>query len=513
MGEYLTFLNILYALIALWLAIYGFNSFVLVGLYLKHRRKTELCPSLDTYPLVTVQLPLYNEKYVVQRAIEHLVRLDWPRERLQIQVVDDSTDETTVLARQQVEQWQRQGVDVTLVHRKARSGFKAGALNAALETARGEFVAIFDADFCPEPDFLQRTVPYLAADPDLGFVQTRWSHLNGDLSPLTRAQAIALDGHHMVEHTARSRAGLLANFSGTGGVWRTVCIQDSSGWDAQMLTEDVDLGYRAQLRGWKGLMLPEVVSPGELPTQLLAFKQQQFRWAKGNVQCLLKLALPLARAPISLGARLQSLIHLSYYLAHPLMLLVMFFALPSIWLGERGGATLVFRSLGTPVALLLSLATLGPPLLYVLGQREIYGDWTRRLRALPVVVCLGTGLALNSTAAIIEALLGIKTAFRRTPKLSGWVESESSLERSYCLSPGRLIWGEFLLALYALLAIAAAVIRQNWLMLPFLLLYLAGFSYVAGLGVWEVRPRFKNGRRARGQRLGRPRQVKSTGQL
>ncbi|MBN1934139.1 MAG: glycosyltransferase, partial [Anaerolineae bacterium] len=361
----MTLFNVLYIPIALWLAIYGLNSFVLIGLYLKHRRTREPCPAMDERPAVTVQLPVYNEKYVVQRAIEHLVRLDWPRERLQIQVVDDSTDETTALARQQVAQYRRQGIDIVLIHRDARSGFKAGALNAALPDACGEFVAVFDADFCPSPDFLCRTVPHLAADPSLGFVQTRWGHLNAGLSPLTRAQAIALDGHHLIEHTARSRAGLLANFSGTGGVWRATCIRDSGGWDAKMLTEDVDLGYRAQLRGWKGLMLPDVVSPSDLPAQLLACKQQQFRWAKGNIQCLLKLALPLARAPVSLAARLQALIHLSYYLAHPLMLLVMLCALPLIWLSGPE------QAFGASTAALLSLATLGPPLLYSLGQREI----------------------------------------------------------------------------------------------------------------------------------------------
>lgn len=472
----MTVLSVLYTFVVLWLAIYGLNAFVLIGLYLRHRGRREVCPPMDDEPVVTVQLPVYNEKYVVQRAIEHAVRLDWPRERLQIQVVDDSTDETTLLARQLVEQYQAQGVDIRLIHRNERTGFKAGALNTALAEARGEFIAIFDADFCPQPDFLRRTVPHLVADPRLGFVQARWEHLNADHSLLTCAQAVALDGHHLIEHTARSRAGFLANFSGTGGVWRASCIHDSGGWAADTLTEDVDLGYRAQLRGWKGLMLPDVVAPAELPTELVALKQQQFRWAKGNIQCLLKLGGAILGAPISLAARLQALLHLSYYLAHPLMVALLLCALPLIWQREA-------VAFGPAVTVLLSLATLGPPLLYLLAERQLGKEGWRRLRGLPVMVLLGTGLALNSTAAVLEAMLGVKSAFLRTPKVRG---TEHPSDRSYRARPGRLLWGEMLLCLYAILTVIAAVMRQNWSALPFLILYPAGLMFVIGLQLAEM---------------------------
>ena len=471
------FLNVLYTLIVFWLAIYGLNAFVLIGLYLRNRHRCEPLPSLVEYPSVTVQLPVYNEKYVIRRAIEHLVRLDWPPDRLQIQIVDDSTDETTALARQLVTQYQEQGVDIQLIHRDVRSGFKAGALNAALEQTRGEFIAIFDADFCPRPDFLRQTVPYLVANPTLGFVQGRWGHLNADHSLLTRAQALALDAHHLIEHTARCWAGL-ANFSGTGGVWRAACIRDCGGWSPKVLTEDVDLGYRAQLRGWKGLMLPAVVSPAELPDGIAALKQQQFRWAKGNVQCLLKLGMPILKAPVSLLAKLQALIHLSYYLAHPLMIWLLLCALPLIWQGETA-------AFGPMVTTVLSLATAGPPLLYLLAQYELGGDRWRRLRGLPVLILLGTGLALNSTAAVLETLLGIETAFMRTPKV---YDPKSMLEYSYRAQPGYLLGGELLLLLYAGLTVAAAVIRQNWPALPFLSLYLAGLAFVIGLqmaAMWQ----------------------------
>ena len=470
--------RIIYLGISIWLALYGFNSFVLIFLYLKHRDDRARGAALTGFPAVTVQLPVYNEKYVIRRAIDSLAQLDWPRDKLQIQVLDDSTDETTAIARRRIAFYRRRGVDISLRRRAQRAGFKAGALNEAMPDARGEFVAIFDADFCPRRDFLRQTIPHLVAHAELGFVQTRWGHLNGDFSLLTQAQALALDGHHFIEHTARHRAGLLANFSGSGGVWRRSCIVACGGWQADTLTEDVDLSYRAQLAGWKGMMLPGVVSPAQLPVQFAAFKQQQFRWAKGNMQCLFKLAAPLVRAPIGWFPRLQALIHLSYYLAHPLMLIVMLCALPLIWFGWIDTWSLAF----------LSLATIGPPALYALAQRSIYPDWRRRLRALPVLVFLGTGMALNSTVAIIEAALGVETAFLRTPKLH--IDAGAGVagaDRAYSPPADRLLWGEVLLAVYGVLVVVAALLKGNLQAIPFILLYVVGFGYTGVLAVVQRR--------------------------
>jgi cellulose synthase/poly-beta-1,6-N-acetylglucosamine synthase-like glycosyltransferase len=399
-------LSVLYLICTLWLSVYGLNAYWLLWLYLKHRRPPEQPPPLSTVPAVTVQLPVYNERHVVGRAIDAVAALDWPRDRLQIQVLDDSTDETVALAKEWVDQYRRCGLDITHLHRRDRAGYKAGALNAALPHAAGEYVAIFDADFCPPPDFLQRIIPYLVADPGLAYVQARWGHLNDGYSLLTRAQSIALDGHFCIEHPARERAGLLSTFNGTGGVWRKESIEDTGGWDPAQLTEDVDLAYRAQLAGWCGMTAPHIVAPAELPAQVPAFRQQQSRWARGNTQCLLKLGWPLARARIPFPARLQGLVHLSSYMAHPLMLVVLLSTLPLI----RSG--LLDR---WPLGI-LSLGTLGPPLLYALGQLELYDDWRRRLWALPTLICLGFGLALNSTAAILQTLLGSPGAFQRTPK-------------------------------------------------------------------------------------------------
>jgi cellulose synthase/poly-beta-1,6-N-acetylglucosamine synthase-like glycosyltransferase len=476
--ERLVILTALYLIACLWLSVYGYNAFVLILLYLVHARKHKQvdCPPLLDLPTVTVQLPIYNERYVVQRAIEAVASLDWPRDRLQIQVLDDSTDETTGLARAQIERYQGEGIDITHVCRQNRAGYKAGALNAAMPDVRGEYIAIFDADFLPRPNFLRRTVPHLVAQPDLGFVQARWGHLNDSYSLLTLAQAIALDGHLAIEHPARARAGWMTSFNGTGGVWRTKCVEESGGWDPEQLTEDVDLSYRAQLAGWRGLPLPDVAAPAELPVQLAAFKQQQFRWAKGNIQCLLKLGPDLIRAKMPFPARLQALIHLSYYFAHPLMLIVMLSTLPLISLDAFAHWSLAW----------LSLATLGPPLLYVLGQRAIYPDWRRRLRALPVLVCIGIGLALNGTAAAIEAVLGIKSPFQRTPKFLIQGRTGNWKNRSYTLSAGGLIWGEILLTIYSVLVVIVALRQGQILAIPFLLLYVFGFGYVSLVGIVQT---------------------------
>jgi cellulose synthase/poly-beta-1,6-N-acetylglucosamine synthase-like glycosyltransferase len=494
----LTALAILYLVLALCLSIYGFNAFALIYAYLRHRGRQPAPPPLSECPTVTVQLPIYNEQHVACRLIDAVSALDWPRDRLQIQVLDDSTDETTEVVEQRVEQLRRQGLDIIHLHRTQRRGYKAGALNEGTASARGTYVALFDADFCPDPRFLRQILPYLAADPGLAFVQARWSHLNADFSGLTLAQAIALDGHFVVEHTAREGAGWLTNFSGTGGVWRKACLQACGGWDPQMLAEDVDLSYRAQLAGWRGLTLLDVVAPAELPVQLGAFMQQQFRWAKGNTQCLLKHGAALLRRPPSLLARLEAYLHLSYYLAHPLMLAVMLITLPLIWYGLLDRWSLAF----------LSLATFGPPLLYVLGQRSLYPDWWRRLRALPILVCLGTGLALNSTIAAAEAILGIRSAFQRTPKFQIQGHKEQWHGRRYATDVKGLRWGEIVLTLYAVLTILAAWVQDKAQAIPFVLLYLVGFGYVSVLGLLQSA---RTARAARGQRqaasgdLGSPR--------
>jgi cellulose synthase/poly-beta-1,6-N-acetylglucosamine synthase-like glycosyltransferase len=473
--------GVLYALVTLWLAVYGLNGLVLTLLYWWHRRHLPTDrPNVprERLPVVTVQLPIYNEKHVVERAIDAIVGLEYPRDKLQIQVLDDSSDETARLAEARAALHRERGVDVHVVSRPSREGFKAGALGWAMSHARGEFIAIFDADFCPKPDFLLRTIPHLLADPELGVIQARWSHINGGYSLLTRVQALALDGHFVVEQTARSCSGLPMHFNGTAGVWRRTCIEESGGWQPDTLCEDLDLSYRAQIAGWRFSYLPDVEGPSELPPQILAFKQQQARWAQGSVQCLRKLARPLLHSShLSPVQKLMGLVHLSGYLAYPLMLLLMALTLP---------LSLHSHVVQGPLRILAPLC-LGPLLSYVTSQRVLYPDWKRRLLALPLLVLVGTGVAWNNTRGIWRGLRRWGGEMKRTPKFRLEGQEGKWAYSAYRLISDRSLVGEVVLTLYALGTAAAAWIMGNRGSVPFLLLYAAAFGLVAGLSLAEAR--------------------------
>jgi cellulose synthase/poly-beta-1,6-N-acetylglucosamine synthase-like glycosyltransferase len=504
-------LNLVYLIAALLVALYGANALLLATLYLRSAHNLPPPPpEPETWPVVTVQLPVYNERHVVRRLIDAVARLDYPRDRLQIQILDDSTDKTTQLARRRVAYHHSQGLEIELVHRREREGFKAGALAFGLHSARGEFIAIFDADFVPESSFLVRTIPYLMAEPDLGFVQTRWSYLNADYSGLTRAQTIALDGHFVVEHLGRNRSGLLMNFNGTAGVWRRQAIVTAGGWQGDTLTEDVDLSFRAQLAGWRALYLPDVTAPAELPPQIAAFKRQQGRWATGAAQCLFKLGRALLRGsigrqPVTEGAshpsaagperdagsrlswpaRLEAVLHLSVWVAHPMSMLLLFLTLPMI----------VWQ---VPLTLNLSifwLVALGPVLAYALSQRHLYPDWKRRMLYMPVLALLGTGLALSNTLAIGQGLLGRTLPFRRTPKFRIERRGDSWVGNCYALPFEWLTVAELAMAAYALATAFLATAVRNYVAVPFLLLYVGGYGAIGMLGLrdawagWRVRSR------------------------
>ena len=457
----------LHLLSAFFLALYGLNSLVLLALYLRHRRAAVPAPALGSAPTVSVQLPLYNERYVVERLIEAAVRLDYPRQLLQIQVLDDSDDATSALTQRLVEHHRAQGIDIEYRQRAERIDFKAGALREGLRSARGELIAVFDADFVPPRDFLLLTVPYFLDRPRLGLVQARWSHLNAGASLLTRAQSIALDGHFVVEQTARQRAGLWMNFNGSGGVWRRTCIDHAGGWQGDTLCEDMDLSYRAQLAGWDCLYLPQVAAPAELPTQVQAFKRQQARWATGSIQCALKLGPAILRSSGPLFARVEGLLHLSNYLIHPLLVLWLITVLP----------TLVWDTGGSWPTAYLSLGALGPPLLFGLAQKELYPDWRKRLLNFPALVLLGMGIAPNNSLAVARALLGRPGPFLRTPKFGA-----EPRPQHYSLPWDGSALGELVLAAYAALAAAAAAPSSAPLAM-FLLVYSLGLGLV---GVWSI---------------------------
>lgn len=471
----------IYIATALLLAVYAFNTWILTLLFLKHRRDSVLTPPApEELPSVTVQLPIYNEALVVERLIAAATNLDYPADRLHIQVLDDSTDETTEIALACVETYRRQGVNIELLHRYDRSGFKAGALKRGMTKSTGEFIAIFDADFLPPPDFLQRTIPHLTANPHLGLVQARWEHLNRDYSRLTATQALALDGHFMIEQTARHRSGLLMNFNGTAGVWRRACIEAAGGWHGDTISEDLDLSYRAQLAGWECLFLPEVVAPAEVPPQLAAFKRQQFRWAKGSIQCLKKLGGPVLCSSLAWPVKVQALIHLSMYLSHPLMTLLALITPLLILSGEVD--TIQFP------LMYLSLGSFGPPFMYAVAQMAIAPDtWRQRYKMMPLLVLLGSGIALSNTKATLEALLGVGNVFCRTPKFNVAAATDRWQESSYRLPVDGLVLGEVALSLYSFIGAALAATHGHQFAVPSILLYAFGFGYVGGQGLWDAR--------------------------
>lgn len=474
----------IYVAVALLLTIYGFNAWVLTLLCLKNRHKTPPLPDVTKTPLppITVQLPIYNEAHVVTRLIDAVAQLDYPRRLLQIQILDDSTDATTDIAATCVCEYRALGYNITLLHRTDRDGFKAGALKDGLAEATGDFIIIFDADFVPNPNFIQQTLPYLLADPELGFVQTRWGHLNRTYSRLTATQALAIDGHFIVEQTARNRSGLMMNFNGTAGIWRRSCIESAGGWHTDTICEDFDLSYRALFAGWRCLFLPHVVAPAELPPQLAAFKRQQFRWAKGSMQCLRKLWRDLLHAPFSVWVKLQAFIHLSSYMAHPLLVLVAFITPLLLLTGST--ANIQFP------LIYLSFVSLGPPTLYAVAQvlqKDHAQSWWQRYKSMPWLMLLGCGIALHISQAVIEAWLGRGHTFRRTPKFNVVQTTDRWQHSQYRLPVGRIVFAELAFSLYSFLGVWIAITQAQPWAVPFILLYALGFGYVGILGLWESR--------------------------
>lgn len=462
-------LIVLYIFAALFLAVYASSQLFLLFVYLRHRRDIIPTPPVTDWPTVVVQLPLYNERYVVGRLLDAVAALDYPSELLTVQVLDDSTDETAAIAAEKVTCLQTAGLQVAHIRRPNREGYKAGALAYGLTQTEAELVLVLDADFVPAPDFLRRTVPHLVANPRLGMVQTRWGHLNPFNSLLTLGQTLALDSHFVVEQTARSRGGWLMSFNGSGGVWRTQCIREAGGWRDLTLTEDLDLSYRAQLAGWEFLYLPDVVVPGELPPQIAAYKQQQARWAKGTTQTLSHTLRPLWHSHFSLSQRFMATLHLCQYMPHPLMIMLLILTPP----------LLLSKTLQHLPLSVLGVAGLGTPLIYVISQRAIYADWPRRLLAFPVLMALGTGIAWSNTRAVIDGLMGRNTEFRRTPKFArAWQDS------GYALRRDPATWMELLLAAYSLWGMVLAL-RLSPPLAPYLGIYGFAFGLVAFWGLYD----------------------------
>lgn len=482
-----------YGLIFVLLAVYGFHRSLLVYLYYRHRRNVPREKGRFAeadLPRVTIQLPTFNELYVGERLVETVCRIDYPREKLDIQVLDDSTDETQGLLRAKVRQLAAAGHDVHYIHRTDRTGFKAGALDNGLRTAKGELVMIFDADFLPQPDVLHRMVHHFS-DPEVGMVQARWGHMNYDNSALTRTQALMLDGHFIMEHTARNRSGRFFNFNGTAGIWRRKAIDEAGGWEHDTLTEDMDLSYRAQLIGWRFVYLKDVVVPAELPEEMNAFKSQQFRWAKGSIQVARKILPRVLRADVSARQKVESFFHLTNNMAYPLLLLLSLLLLPALILrSTHGWREVVFVDFPLFFGTTLSVASF-----YLTTQRE---EGTRSvwwaLKRLPMLLAVGIGLCVNQTRAVLEALVGKESEFVRTPK-HGVTGRESGWHgRRYAGALTVVPFLELAMAGYFVLTLALAIAYERWVSLPFVLLFLSGYAYVGGLSVLHaIRHRIRVG--------------------
>ncbi|HYN09550.1 MAG TPA: cellulose synthase family protein [Vicinamibacterales bacterium] len=463
------------------LGIYGWHRYYLVYLYMKHKdRAPGPPPPIDEWPVVTVQLPLYNEMYVADRLIDAVCELDYPKEKLEIQVLDDSSDETREIAELAVRRQAARGFDIKYLHRTDRIGYKAGALEAALKVARGGFIAIFDADFVPPRDFLRRTVPYFA-NPRLALVQARWGHLNHDYSVLTRIQAILLDGHFVLEHGGRNRSGCFFNFNGTAGVWRREAIGDAGGWQHDTLTEDLDLSYRAQLRGWQFLFLPDLVTPAEVPVEMNAFKSQQHRWAKGSIQVCRKLLPYILQADLPLKVKVEAFFHLTANFNYVLMVLLSILMFPAMYYRYNMGWTEMLL-IDVP---LFAAATASVINFYLVSQREAYPDWRSRVKYLPLVMALGIGLAVNNTRALVEALFGEPGEFTRTPKYGIERSDDDWQHKKYHQTMPIQPLIEIALGIYFTGTVLYALAHGIYGTLPFLMLFQVGFLYAGLMSLFQ----------------------------
>ncbi len=473
-------------------AVYGVHRYWLLFLYYRNKhKKPRPKERFGQLPRVTVQLPMYNEKYVAERLIDAVCTIRYPRELLEIQVLDDSTDETYDIVRKKVELVKAKGHDIVLLHRTDRTGYKAGALQNGLKAAKGEFVAIFDADFIPAPNILEDTIHYFT-DAKVGLVQSRWGHINRNYSTLTEIQSIFLDGHFTIEHGARSRSGRYFNFNGTAGVWRKKTIEDAKGWQHDTLTEDLDLSYRAQLRGWQFIFVEDIISPAELPVDMNAFKSQQHHWTKGSVQTCLKILPEVWCAKVPLKNKIEATFHLTANFCHVLMIMMVLMMAPSLFFPQiLSSLSKIFTS-GFSVALFF-LTVFPFSLLYVAGQAEHVKGWGKKILYVPIMIAIGFGLLLNNAKAVFEALLGHKTAFPRTPKYN--VTNRATAERwrksDYKVSCGMMSFIEIGVGLYFLLASVIAVVLGTLAVVPLMLTLSVGMLYIGGLSLLHSRARAK----------------------
>lgn len=471
----------LYGLVLFMLITFGFHKYFLLYTYWKHRNKDIYKTNLfKKLPFVTIQLPIYNEKYVVKRLLNAVCCLDYPKDLLEIQVLDDSTDETQHIAEELVGKYKADGFDIAFIHREARTGFKAGALECGLKIAKGEFVAIFDADFVPQKDFLIKSVPYFGNE-EIGMVQTRWGHINRDYSLLTKIQALFLDGHFIIEHIARNRSGRFFNFNGTAGIWRKQAIEDAGGWQHDTLTEDLDLSYRAQLAGWKFLYLPDVVTPAELPVDMNAFKSQQHRWAKGSVQTAKKLLPVIFKSKIPFSVKVEATFHLASNFTY------LFMTIPSVLMPivlhlqiKNGWDWMIYVFLTVFFSTSLSVI-----FYYLVSQKESNKSWKKQIPYLPLLMSLGIGLSINNARAVIEAMFNYTTEFKRTPKYNIENRQENWQNKKYHVEFKLQPFIELAIGCYFIISMIELLSKGIFVSIPFFLLFQFGFIYIGAMSLLQ----------------------------
>jgi cellulose synthase/poly-beta-1,6-N-acetylglucosamine synthase-like glycosyltransferase len=467
------------------LSFYGLHRYEMIRGYLKHRKKLADGPSahFEQLPKVTIQLPLYNEKFVVERLLEETLKIRYPRESFQIQVLDDSTDETHPFAEALCARYQAMGHPVEYRHRSNRHGYKAGALQDGLESATGELIAVFDADFIPPEDFLERTIHYFT-DPKVGVVQTRWTYLNRSYNLLTEIEAMLLDGHFVLEHGARFGGGLFFNFNGTAGILRREMIDNAGGWQHDTLTEDSDLSYRAQMKGWKFVYIPGVECPSELPVEMNGFQVQQSRWSKGLTQVALKLLPTILKADLPRRVKMEAIFHLTPNITYPMMILVSALMLPVMIVRFYiGWMQMVLIDMPLIIASFWSITAF-----YMLAHRELYPKtWKRGIFFIPVLMAAGVALTVSNTRAVLEAIFGVQTAFARTPKfaIEGVQRVKLQTAAKYRSRAGWLPYAELAFGTYFLVMMAYAVETLNFLALPFLAIFVSGYYWAGFASLWQ----------------------------
>ena len=470
--------------VLLILSCYGLHRYEMIRGFWKHKKSfSEIPPQrYEQLPRVTVQLPIYNEQYVVERLIEAASKMEYPRDLFEIQILDDSTDETHPFTESLVAQYKAAGLPIEYIHRANRNGYKAGALQNGLKTATGEIVVIFDADFIPPADFLERVV-HQFADPTVGMVQTRWTYLNRHYNVLTEVQAMLLDGHFVLEHVARSGAGLFFNFNGTAGALRKAMIDDAGGWQHDTLTEDSDLSYRAQLKGWKFVYLPSIECLSELPVETYGFQVQQSRWAKGLTQVAMKLLPKILKSDLPWRVKAEAFFHLTPNISYPLMIIVSALMLPVMIVRfYQGWMQMLLIDLPLIAASFWSISAF-----YVIAHRELYPKtWLRAFLFLPALMAAGVALTIINTRAVFEALIGYQTSFARTPKYAiGGSQKVQIQNIQYRRRSGWLPYAEFAIGTYFLAMVVFAIESYNFLAVPFLTLFVGGYYWAGWTTLWE----------------------------